>query len=160
MENYTVFWFRRDLRIEDNAGLYAALSGKHKVLPIFIFDTEIIHKLPKKDARIEMIHTALGTISDAMKENKCNVGMYLGKPKAVFESLIKQFSIAKVFTNHDYEPYAQERDSVMNTFFAQNGIEFETYKDQVIFEKSEVELVPLLSWFSTRSSVHELLLLL
>ncbi|MDB9824283.1 deoxyribodipyrimidine photo-lyase, partial [Flavobacteriaceae bacterium] len=138
MENYTVFWFRRDLRIEDNAGLYAALSGKHKVLPIFIFDTEIIHKLPKKDARIEMIHTALGTISDAMKENRCNVGMYLGKPKAVFESLIKQFSIAKVVTNHDYEPYAQGRDGAINTFFAQNGIEFETHKDQVIFEKSEV----------------------
>ena len=138
MEKYTVFWFRRDLRLEDNAGLYAALSGKNKVLPIFIFDTEIIHKLPKKDARIEMIHTALGKISDAMEENRCNVGMYLGKPKAVFESLIKQFSIVKVITNHDYEPYAKERDGAIASLLAKKGIEFETHKDQVIFEKSEI----------------------
>ena len=138
MEKYTVFWFRRDLRIDDNAGLYAALKGANKVLPIFIFDTAIIHKLPKKDARIEMIHTALGKISDAMKENRCNVGMYLGKPKAVFESLLKHYPIAKVITNHDYEPYAQERDDKIAALLAANGIEFETYKDQVIFEKSEV----------------------
>ncbi|MGB1449857.1 MAG: cryptochrome/photolyase family protein [Flavobacteriaceae bacterium] len=138
MENYTVFWFRRDLRIDDNAGLYHALNSGNKVLPIFIFDTEIIHKLPSKDARIEMIHAALGDITDAMKRNRCNVGMYLGQPKAVFESLLKRFSITKVVTNHDYEPYAKDRDQAIHDLLAQNGIQFETYKDQVIFEKSEV----------------------
>ncbi len=114
MENYTVFWFRRDLRIEDNAGLYHALTSGNKVLPLFIFDTEIIHKLPSKDARIEMIHAALRNITDAMKRNRCNVGMYLGQPKAVFESLLTQFNITKVVTNHDYEPYASERDSAIS----------------------------------------------
>lgn len=138
MENYTVFWFRRDLRIEDNAGLYAALTSGQKVLPLFIFDTEIIKKLPSKDARIEMIHAALGKISCAMKRNRCNVGMYLGTPKAVFESLLKKFSINKVVTNHDYEPYATTRDTEIETFLTSKGVAFETHKDQVIFEKNEV----------------------
>ena len=138
MENYTVFWFRRDLRLEDNAGLYHALTSGNKVLPLFIFDTEIIHKLPKKDARIEMIHAALRNITDAMKRNRCNVGMYLGQPKAVFESINKKFNITKVITNHDYEPYATERDTTIRDFLKKKGVAFETYKDQVIFEKNEV----------------------
>ena len=135
LENYTVFWFRRDLRLDDNCGLYHALKSGNKVLPIFIFDTEIIHKLPKEDARIEMIHAALGKLSDAMKRNRCNVGTYHGKPKAVFESLLQRYPIKKVITNHDYEPYAQERDDEIEALLAAKGIAFETYKDQVIFEK-------------------------
>ena len=138
MENCTVFWFRRDLRIDDNAGLYHALTSGNKVLPLFIFDTEIIQKLPKKDARIEMIHAALRNITDAMERNRCNVGMYLGQPKAVFESLLKKFNINKVVTNHDYEPYATARDKAVGEFLQKNGVAFETYKDHVIFEKSEV----------------------
>ena len=138
VEHYTVFWFRRDLRLEDNCGLYHALNSGNKVLPIFIFDTEIIHKLPKEDARIEMIHAALGNLSDAMKRNRCSVGMYHGKPKAVFESLLQKYPIQKVVTNHDYEPYAQERDKEIAALLEQHGIAFETHKDQVIFEKSEV----------------------
>ena len=138
LENYTVFWFRRDLRIEDNAGLYHALKSGNKVLPLFIFDTEIIDKLPAKDARIDMIHAALGNITDAMKENRCNIGMYLGQPKAVFESILNKYKITKVITNHDYEPYATQRDKAVGELLKKKGIAFETYKDQVIFEKSEV----------------------
>ena len=139
MEQYTIFWFRRDLRIDDNAGLFRALTSGNKVLPIFIFDTEILEKLPsKKDARLAMIHTALGKITDAMKENRCNVGMYHGNPKAVFEQLLEKYPIAKVITNHDYEPYAQKRDEEIKQFLATKEVEFETYKDQVIFEKAEV----------------------
>ena len=85
MEQHTIFWFRRDLRVDDNAGLYHALTSGNKVLPIFIFDTDILEKLPSKsDARLSMIHAALGEITDTMKGNRCNVGMYHGKPKAVF----------------------------------------------------------------------------
>ena len=138
LENYTVFWFRRDLRIEDNAGLYHALKSGNKVLPLFIFDTEIIDKLPAKDARIDMIHAALGNITDAMKENRCNVGMYLGQPKAVFESILNKYKITKVITNHDYEPYASQRDKAVGELLEKKGVAFETYKDQVIFEKNEV----------------------
>ncbi len=139
MEQLSIFWFRRDLRLDDNAGLYHALTDVNKVLPIFIFDTEILEKLPsKKDARVEMIHTALGKLSDAMIEKKCNVGMYHGKPKAVFEKLLKKYSIKKVFTNHDYEPYARKRDEEIKKLLKKNGSDFETFKDQVIYEKLEI----------------------
>lgn len=139
MEQYTIFWFRRDLRIDDNAGLYHALTSGYKVLPIFIFDTEILDKLPSKmDARLAMIHTALEKITDAMKENRCNVGMYHGNPKAVFEQILEKYSVAKVITNHDYEPYAQQRDEEIKQLLQSRNVLFESYKDQVIFEKAEV----------------------
>ena len=118
MEQYTIFWFRRDLRLDDNAGLFHALNSAHKVLPIFIFDTKILEKLANKnDARLSMIHTALLNISDAMKKNECNLGMYHGKPEAVFEQITKKYSISKVITNRDYEPYAQDRDRKLKICF-------------------------------------------
>lgn len=138
MEKYTVYWFRRDLRVEDNAGLFAALNGGNKVLPIFIFDTEILHKLPKSDARIELIHAALANINDAMKRNRCTVGMYRSTPKAAFELILSEYNIEKVVTNHDYEPYARERDNLIESFLNERGVLFETHKDQVIFEKEEI----------------------
>ena len=139
MEHYTIFWFRRDLRLDDNAGLFHALNSAHKVLPIFIFDPKILEKLANKnDARLSMIHTALVNISDAMKKNGCNVGMYHGKPEAVFEQITKKYSISKVITNRDYEPYAQDRDRIIEDLLSSKEIAFETYKDQVIFEKAEV----------------------
>ncbi len=139
MEQYTIFWFRRDLRVDDNAGLYHALNSGNKVLPIFIFDTDILEKLPSKsDARLAMIHAALGKITDTIKGNRCNVGMYHGKPKAVFEHLLEKYAIVKVIANQDYEPYAQKRDEEIKQFLTTKEIQFETYKDQVIFEKAEV----------------------
>ena len=139
MNNYfSVFWFRRDLRLEDNLGLNAALLSGLKVIPIFIFDTEIINKLEKNDLRIKMIHAALVKLNDAMLGNRCNVGMYLGNPKAVFESLLKKYKIKSVFTNRDYEPYATKRDSLVKSFLEKKNVTFSSFKDQVIFEKDEV----------------------
>ena len=137
-ENFSVFWFRRDLRLDDNLGLNAALSSGLKVIPIFIFDTEIINKLEKNDLRIKMIHAALGKLNDAMLGNRCNVGMYLGNPKAVFESLLKKFKIKSVYANHDYEPYATERDKSIKSFLEKKNVTYKSFKDQIIFEKDEV----------------------
>ena len=138
MEKHTLFWFRRDLRIEDNHGLYMALSGKNKVIPIFIFDSNILEKLPKQDARVEFILSALGAIDIAMKRNRCNVGIYHGTPKAVLEKLLDKWSIEKVVCNEDYEPYASQRDREIKNFLEEKNIGFEQYKDQVIFAKDEV----------------------
>ena len=135
---FSVFWFRRDLRLEDNLGLNAALSSGLKVIPIFIFDADIINKLQKNDLRIKMIHAALVKLNDAMLGNRCNVGMYLGNPKAVFESLLKKYKIKRVFTNRDYEPYATKRDSLVKSFLEKKNVTFSSFKDQVIFEKDEV----------------------
>ena len=133
-----MFWFRRDLRVDDNHGFYRALQGENKVIPIFIFDTNILGKLEKKDARIEFILLALGAIDTAMKRNRCTVGIYHGTPKVIFNELIEKWPISKVVCNEDYEPYATERDKEIKTLLAQKGIIFEQYKDQVIFQKNDV----------------------
>ena len=138
MEKFTLFWFRRDLRIDDNHGFYRALQGENKVIPIFIFDSNILEKLPKKDARVEFILSALGAIDVAMKGGRCTVGIYHGTPKAILNELTEKWSIDKVICNEDYEPYASERDQKIQVLLSKKGIVFEQYKDQVIFEKNEV----------------------
>lgn len=138
MSKLTLFWFRRDLRVQDNVGLFHALEQSEQVLPVFIFDQSILEKLPKKDARVELILQALGYINDAMKGNQCTVGMYHGVPKAILNDLIDRYPIDRVVTNRDYEPYARERDQEIEALLAARGISFETYKDQVIFEKDEI----------------------
>ena len=135
-DKVVIFWFRRDLRLFDNKGLYLALKSGYKVLPVFIFDEKIIKTLDNDDARISMIHSALGSINDAMEKNRCNVGMYLGNPKAVFLEILKKHSVYKVFVNRDYEPYATQRDQEIRKLLNSKGIEFETHKDQVIYERS------------------------
>ena len=138
MEKITLFWFRRDLRIEDNCGLFHALNGKNKVLPIFIFDKEILKKLPKQDARLEMILMSLNTIDLAMKAKKCSVGKFHGTPKAIFIELIKKWRVEKVICNEDYEPYATNRDAEIRGLLEREGVAFEMHKDQVIFAKGEI----------------------
>ena len=138
MEKITLFWFRRDLRIEDNCGLFHALNGKNKVLPIFIFDKEILKKLPKQDARLEMILMSLNTIDLAMKAKKCSVGKFHGTPKAIFIELINKWRVEKVICNEDYEPYATNRDAEIRGLLEREGVAFEMHKDQVIFAKDEI----------------------
>ena len=138
MEKFTIFWFRRDLRINDNKGFFEALNGKNKVIPIFIYDSKIIDKLHKDDHRLTFIQNALGGINNAMKRNRCTLGIYRGSPEAVFEKIIREFPVEKVLTNHDYEPYAMERDEAIKQLLKAQDIDFITYKDQVIFERNEV----------------------
>ena len=134
-----IFWFRRDLRLDDNVGFYKALQSKIPVLPIFIFDSEILKKLPKNDARVTFIHQTLQAMQLELQENyNSSIAIYHGKPKAIYEQLIKDYTIDTVYTNHDYEPYATTRDLEIKTLLEQQNIQFKTYKDQVIFEKAEV----------------------
>lgn len=138
-DEISVFWFRRDLRLKDNAGLYHALRSGLPVLPIFIFDTEILDKLEnKEDKRLVFIKDALSDIEDELNEKGSTLKMYYGKPLEVWKEITQDFKVIKVFTNHDYEPYAKERDEKVKDFLKEKGIEFSTYKDQVIFEKNEV----------------------
>lgn len=139
MEKVTLFWFRRDLRLNDNAGLYRALKTGNHVLPIFIFDQTILNKLEdKKDRRVEFIHNAIHQINEELKEFKSSIQVFYSTPENVFKDLVKAYDIEGVYANHDYEPYANERDVNIKTFLELNHIEFKTYKDQCIFEKTEV----------------------
>lgn len=134
-----VFWFRRDLRMEDNAGLYHALKSGNPVLPFFIFDKEILNDLEDKDdARVSFIYKAIEEINQVCQKQHSSLLVVYDKPEHAWNTLIKEYNVAAVYTNHDYEPYAKERDAAITKLLAKHDIEFKTYKDQVIFEKQEV----------------------
>ena len=138
-----LFWFRRDLRLKDNTGLYHALKLAQKlelkVLPIFIFDKMILDKLEDKaDRRVDFIHQTITELQDVLTEKGKSLWVHYGQPSEAFEALKKQYQIHSLFTNQDYEPYGIQRDAQIATNLAKDKIEFHTYKDQVIFEKSEV----------------------
>ena len=134
-----IFWFRRDLRLDDNVGFYNALKADKPVLPIFIFDKEILNELPEDDARVTFIFDTLQSMRKTLKDERdSSIAMFYSTPKEVFKQLVEDYHIDTVFTNHDYEPYAKTRDTEIEELLAKNNINFKTFKDQVIFEKDEV----------------------
>ena len=109
-----IFWFRRDLRLHDNAGLFHALKAGIPVLPLFIFDRNILDKLEhKQDRRVEFIHHALTGMQEQLEDIGRAIEVFYGFPVEVFKELARTYTIANVYTNHDYEPYAGERDAEM-----------------------------------------------
>ncbi|MFN7331880.1 MAG: deoxyribodipyrimidine photo-lyase, partial [Flavobacterium sp.] len=138
MDKISIFWFRRDLRVTDNVGLFHALNSGHPVLPIFIFDTSILSQLPPDDARVSFIHRCLEEIQSALQQVGKSLAVFHGTPEAVFTELVKKHVIDTVYTNHDYEPYATKRDKSIASLLLADGIAFRTFKDQVIFEKDEI----------------------
>lgn len=134
-----VFWFRRDLRLEDNTGLFHALQSGYQVLPIFIFDQNILSKLQDKDdRRVTFIHTYLDQIHQQLQKIGSGIRFFFGKPEEAFQNLFQQYDLKAIFTNHDYEPYASERDAKIGAICRDQGAHFHTLKDQVIFEKEEI----------------------
>jgi len=130
-----IFWFRRDLRLQDNAGLFHALKENKEVVPIFIFDTTILDKLEDKaDRRVEFILHSLTVIQQHLVDLGSSLLVFHGDPIEIFKSLKPK----AVYTNHDYEPYARKRDEEVKNTLSKYGAEFKTFKDQVIFEKEEV----------------------
>lgn len=138
MDKITIFWFRRDFRIEDNASLFHALKGEFPVQPIFIFDEEILNKLPKEDARVYFIHEEINKLSKLLTDKGTTLDVRYGKPIEIWTSLLDEYNIGKVYANRDYEPYAIQRDKAIYDLLASHDIKFAAYKDHVIFEKDEV----------------------
>lgn len=134
----TIFWFRRDLRLEDNIGLFHALNSGEQVLPVFIFDPDILTQLPEDDARVTFIHALLSKIQEQLLKKGKSLAVFHGKPQTVFQTLIASHNISTVYTNHDYEPLARKRDMEIYSLLKEHHITFKTSKDQVIFEKNEV----------------------
>lgn len=131
----TLFWFRRDLRLQDNVGLYHALSENPMVLGLFIFDTEILDKLEDEtDVRVDFILQSLAILKQTLEELGSSLLVYHGDPTEFF----KHINPRSVYTNHDYEPYARQRDNEVQQILAKKEIAFKTYKDQVIFERDEI----------------------
>lgn len=135
----TIFWFRRDLRLEDNRGLQAALQHGRPVVPLFIFDRNILDSLEdRSDRRVALIHRWITELAEALSMYGSSIIVEYGTPLDVFSHLIERFTIEAVYANHDYEPYAIERDRAVAALLQEHGIQFFTYKDQCIFERDEI----------------------
>lgn len=139
MGRVNIFWFRRDLRLQDNAGLHHALNTGVKVIPVFIFDTDILNRLQnKRDRRVDYIHQALQHIHKELKKHNSGLYVYYGTPTEAFKKIIKDFNVDSVFCNRDYEPQAIQRDRQVADLLLNHDIQLKDYKDQVIFEKNDI----------------------
>ncbi|MEK2690505.1 cryptochrome/photolyase family protein [Bdellovibrio sp. GT3] len=134
-----LFWFRRDLRLNDNAGLFHALKESTEVQPLFIFDTDILDKLDdKQDARVTFIYDTVSALKATLQKKKSDLWVRHGNALEVFKELLVQHNVAAIYTNHDYEPAARKRDAAIAKLAKSLKIEFKTYKDQTLFEKDEI----------------------
>ncbi len=133
-----IFWFRRDLRLVDNTGLNKALASGLQVLPLFIFDTNIIDELPPDDPRVSFIYESLSAIDKELNKFGSSVLILKGDPLKVWEELASTYNINEVFINKDYEPYAIERDNLIESLLAEHGTGFRRFRDQVIFEENDI----------------------
>ncbi|WP_338088590.1 deoxyribodipyrimidine photo-lyase [Pontibacter litorisediminis] len=134
-----LFWFRRDLRLHDNAGLYHALTSGKPVLPLFIFDSDILDKLSdRKDARVTFIYEKVQELHRQLEARGSTLLVKYGKPMEVIQTLLQEYAVEGIYTNRDYEPYARQRDRQVYELLQGQGLEFRTFKDQVIFERDEI----------------------
>ncbi len=138
MKKTAVFWFRRDLRVDDNSGLFEALKNNDEVIPVFIFDTNIINSLKRNDKRILFIHNALRKINQSLQKRNSSLLIYKGTPVDAFKYLSENFSFQSVYCNEDYEPYAIKRDNEIAKMLYAQKIDFKQFKDQVIFSKNDI----------------------
>ena len=137
-QQVSFFWFRRDLRLEDNVGLFHALKSKYTVIPLFIFDDAILDSLPYNDPRVGFIYENLSKINTQLLKIESALLVKKGKTLAVWELLLTEFDIKEVFFNKDYEPYAIQRDLAICELLESNKIKCFSFKDQVIFEEKEI----------------------
>ncbi len=141
-EKISIFWFRRDLRLEDNATLWQALKSGNKILPVFIFDTNILeHLADKKDARVLFIYREISRLKNELENYGSSLQVFHTTPLQAFKKIIAentQYDVAEVFANRDYEPSARARDKEVYEFLKSQGIDFKSRKDHVIFEKNEI----------------------
>jgi len=134
-----IFWFRRDLRLEDNRGLYEALSSGLPIVSIFIFDQNILDQLEDRtDHRVTFIHDTLEGINEQLSKIGSRLITFYSTPLLAYEQLTDHFKVNTVYANKDYEPYAKDRDLEISSFLQSKGALFQTFKDHVILEEKEV----------------------
>ena len=139
MEKVTLFWFRRDLRLFDNHGLSQALAAGFPVLPLFIYDINILDGLvDKSDARLQFIVNELESLHRTLTKFGSRLFTFVGTPPQVFHDLFQQYDVQLLIANRDYEPYAIQRDRLIYDLAKERGIPFKAYKDQVVLDRKEV----------------------
>ena len=138
MDNFTIFWFRRDLRLNDNHALFEALSKNKNVQPIFIFDENILNNLKKDDVRVTFIHQELEKINSELIKLGSSLTILYGNPLDTYEKLTQKNNVSAVYCNKDYEPYGINRDKQISEFLSTKNIALYSFKDHVIFEENEI----------------------
>ena len=133
-----IFWFRRDLRLDDNHALFKALKSGYEVLPIFIFDSNITNKLNQNDHRLNYINNVLDGLNKRLSENKKKIYIYKGNPIEIISKLIIKLKIKEIYLNKDYEPYARDRDDKIEKLCVANNVSYNSFKDHVIFEEDQI----------------------
>ena len=135
----SIFWFRRDLRLEDNIGLMHALKTRENVLPLFIFDPEVFQRDEEnRNVQVGFVHEALLSIKEKLETLGSGLYVAAGEPLEVFKALMEKYHIFSVYANREYEPYTRHRDEVIADFLARHEVEFHTYRDHVLFEQDEI----------------------
>ena len=134
----SICWFRRDLRLKDNTALHMALANESAVLPLFIFDSDILKELPKDDARLSFIHAEISSMDVELTKQGSSFLTKHGNPLEIWEEILKEYDVEAVYINKDYEPYALKRDEEVAAFLSEKGVKFHPFKDQVIFEENDV----------------------
>lgn len=127
------------MRLEDNAALWKALKSETPVLPIFVFDKDILSKLEDStDSRVTFLHRTIESLDQQLKQRGSGLKVFYSRPEEVMQELSLTYDVKQVFFNRDYEPYALERDLKVASFWKDQGVEVIGGKDHVIFEKNEV----------------------
>ncbi len=139
MDKINIFWFRRDLRSHDNRGFFKALTSEFPVLPIFIFDKNILDELDDPaDARVFFIHKQIEKLHHTFKDHGSGLKVIHDQPLNAFKAILNDHQVQHVFTNEDYEPYGRERDTLIHDFLEKKGVGFTRVKDHVIFSPEEI----------------------
>ncbi|MBC7704993.1 MAG: deoxyribodipyrimidine photo-lyase [Rhodoferax sp.] len=137
-----LMWFRRDLRIDDNAALHLALKTCRQVHCVFIFDSEILDPLPRADRRVEFIRESLVELDIHLRaaSGDPDAGLIVRHGITVQEivALAKKLGAVSVFAAHDYEPQAIAREHKVLGALANAGIALHLVKDQVVMEGREL----------------------
>jgi deoxyribodipyrimidine photo-lyase len=133
-----ICWFRRDLRLHDNAALYHSLKAGLPVVPLFVFDTNILDELERTDPRVQFIYNEIERLHQQLRAIGSGFKVFHGTPLQAFQVVTREYQVREVFTNRDYEKYARDRDQDVEAFLKTQGVAFKSYKDQVIFDRSEV----------------------
>jgi deoxyribodipyrimidine photo-lyase len=133
-----LFWFRRDLRLDDNTALNHALTGDIPVMAIFIFDTDVIDELTEDDPGISFIYDKLFEINNELLKHGSSLLIMKGDPESVWRKLIDSYNINAVYINKDYEPYSISRDHSIEVLLHKESISLFRFKDHVIFEETEI----------------------
>lgn len=136
-KNYklSLFVFRRDLRLEDNTALIAALNHSDDVLPCFILDPRQIQKNSyKSDHCITFMVQSLYDLHEQLKHKSGRLYLFYGNAEAVIQDLVEHLGIDAVFVNHDYTPFSKKRDNIIERVCKKNKVVFNVYDDALLHQ--------------------------